>query len=244
MLPLTRPDPNAARDFLIEAQERVGQARNYFAWQGRMVNREIGQRVVEVGCGVGNFTEHLLERQAVLAVDLDPESVDRVRRRFGSARNLETAVADAGSEAFAALAGFQPDSCVCLNVLEHIEDDETALRNMTGILQPGGVIALLVPAFQELYGPVDQNLGHFRRYRRRDIERLAERVGLRIRKAHYVNLPGFFAWWLDARIVRRQAHGVGQILLYDRLVIPVISRVESVLAPPFGQSLFAVLEKR
>ena len=78
---------------------------------------------------------------------------------------------------------------VCINVLEHIEDDGAALRAMASILVPGGVIVLLVPAFQALYGPIDRNLGHYRRYRRGSIAGLAAAAGLEVRKLHYVTPP-------------------------------------------------------
>jgi 2-polyprenyl-3-methyl-5-hydroxy-6-metoxy-1,4-benzoquinol methylase len=54
---------------------------------------------------------------------------------------------------FADLQSFKADSCVCLNVLEHIEHDRDALRRMAGVLAPGGVVILLVPASPRLYGP-------------------------------------------------------------------------------------------
>src|SRR3954452_13882409 len=109
--------------YTVEDQERMTHARNYFAWQGRLVRRELGQRVIEVGCGVGNFTAMLLDREAVVALDPQPECIERLQDRFGRRKNLRVMVAEAGDAAFLDLARFRPDSCVCLNVLEHIEDD-------------------------------------------------------------------------------------------------------------------------
>jgi hypothetical protein len=60
---------------------------------------------------------------------------------------------------------------------------------------------------------------------------------------HYVNSIGFFGWWLNARVLRHEAQSGAQIAIFDRLIVPALSRVESVARPPFGQSLFAVLEK-
>jgi|SRR5579872_459374 len=229
--------------YTLEDQQRMAAARNYFAWQARLVKPELGRRVVEVGCGVGNFTGTMLDREAVLAIDVEPECVEQIRRRYSEQANLRTLVCDVASPEFSALARFEPDSCVCLNVLEHIEDDGQAVRDMTSVLMPGGALILLVPAFPALYGSIDRNLGHHRRYTRADIARLANAASLRVRKSHYVNLVGFFGWWTNSHIFRREAQSERQIEIFDRYLVPWISRLEHAARPPFGQSLFAVLEK-
>ncbi len=230
-------------NYTLEDQERMARARNYFAWQERLVRRELGRRVVEAGCGVGNFTGMLLDRDAVIAIDSESACIQRLKERYPNQSNLHVVACAVGSPEFAALARFRLDSCVCLNVLEHIKDDAGALRAMASVITPGGVIVLLVPAFQALYGSIDKNLGHYRRYSRRSVIRLAERAGLRIRKAHYMNFPGFFGWWANSHIFRRQAQSERQIRIFDRYLVPVLSRLEDWVRPPFGQSVFAVIEK-
>jgi hypothetical protein len=138
---------------------------------------------------------------------------------------------------------FRPDSFVCLNVLEHIADDRTALVTMTAMLPPGGVIVLLVPAFEALYGPLDHNLGHYRRYDRKSIVEMAESVGLAVQTAQYINAAGFIGWWANSKIFHRETQSRAQIVFFDRFVVPVMSRIEQWIAPPFGQSVFAVLRK-
>ena len=221
----------------------MSRAENYFAWQSRLVTRELGRRVVEVGCGLGNFTGMLLDREAVIAVDSEPDCIQRLTERYPDRNNLHAFACDAGSTAFFDLARFHPDCCVCLNALEHIEDDRQALHGMASILAPGGVVVLLVPAFPMLYGPIDSNLGHYRRYSRGSLNRLADSAGLRIRKAHYMNAAGFFGWWVNSHILRRTAQSERQIEIFDRYLVPLMSRLEGMVQPPFGQSLFAVLGK-
>jgi 2-polyprenyl-3-methyl-5-hydroxy-6-metoxy-1,4-benzoquinol methylase len=218
-------------------------AENYFAWQSRLIVRELGQRIVEVGCGIGNFTRLLLDRQLVVALDCEEACVEALRERYPGRANLHTFTCDAGGSAFRELARFQPDSVICVNVLEHIEDDYRALRAMAEILAPGGVIVLLVPAFPALYGPIDRNLGHYRRYRKADIMRLAETTGVEIAKLHYVNTAGFFGWWVNAHLLKRETQSDGQIAFFDRFLVPAMSLMEGALKPPFGQSLLAVLRR-
>jgi SAM-dependent methyltransferase len=229
--------------YTVADQERMTRAKNYFAWQSRLVIPELGRRVLEIGCGIGNFTELLLQREAVVALDIEPACIERLHARFPHQSNLTAAVRDA-SASLADLAVYRPDSCVCLNVLEHIENDNTTLRNIADILTPQGSIVLIVPAFPSLSGPIDRNLGHYRRYTRSSLNRLAANTGLTIHKSRYMNTPGFFAWWLNAHILRREAQSAAQIEAFDKFIVPVISRTEDLIHPPFGQSLFAVLRKR
>ena len=230
-------------NYTIADLERMARATNYIAWQRRLVTPELGQRVIEVGCGIGNFTGTLLDRETVLAIDVDPTCIGRLRERYSNRPNLHTFVCEPDSAAFADLARWRPDSCVCLNVLEHIEDDHRALDAMASVLVPGGAIMLLVPAFQALYGPIDRNLSHYRRYSRESVARLAHATGLAVKTLHYVNAIGFFGWWMNAHVFRREAQSDSQIRLFDRSIVPWMSRLEAIAPPPFGQSLFAVLRK-
>jgi SAM-dependent methyltransferase len=234
--------------YTIKDQQLMSQAKNYFAWQCRLVTRELGRRVVEIGCGIGNFTGMLLDREAVLALDVEPECVGQLKSRYAAAANLQVLNCDWGAadwdrSMLPRLAGFAADSCVCLNVLEHIEDDIGALRRMAAILQPGGIIVLLVPAFPALYGPIDKHLGHYRRYTRDSVRQLAANAGLEVSNARYMNTVGFFGWWANSHIFRRNIQSAAQIGIFDRYIVPVSARLEDLVSPPFGQSLLVVLRK-
>jgi SAM-dependent methyltransferase len=238
----------ALRSYTLEDQERMARAANYFAWQYRLViqelSGELGQRVIEIGCGIGNFTGLLLDtRQAVAAIDVEAACIDRLLHRYPDRANLEAFACDVMASGFAGLQSFRADSCVCLNVLEHIEDDREALRRMASVLEPGGIVVLLVPAFPCLYGPIDKMLGHHRRYTRASVSKLAEAAGLKVKFSRYLNAIGFFGWWANAHILKRTAQSSAQIAVFDRYVVPISSRLESWMHPPFGQSLFIVLKK-
>jgi len=224
----------------VADQARMAAARNYIAWLARVVKPEIGARVIEIGCGLGNFTRQLLDREAVLGVETDTDCLETWRARYPG---LESIAADAADLPIEKLQRFRADSCVCLNVLEHIEDDRAALAGMAAVLPPGGKIVLIVPAFAMLYGPIDRHLGHHRRYGKTALRRVAEQAGLRVSKLRYMNCAGFFGWWINARLLKLEAQSKAQIRFADRFIFPIASRLESVVPPPFGQSLFAVLER-
>ncbi len=235
--------PTAVTSYTLEDQERMTRAENYFAWQHRLVMRELGQRVIEIGCGIGNFTRLMLDREAVVAVDIEADCVLRLQTTLP--RSGECDRHGLRCEC-ARVCGAQDFRCGLLRVSEcsgaHRARSE-ALRRMADVLTPGGVVILLVPAFPSLYGPIDELLGHYRRYTRASMSRLAAEAGLSVKTAFYLNAIGFFGWWTNSHILKRHAQSAAQIEFFDRYVVPIASRVENLVHPPFGQSMFIVLEK-
>jgi 2-polyprenyl-3-methyl-5-hydroxy-6-metoxy-1,4-benzoquinol methylase len=231
-------------DYTVRDQERMTIATQYFDWQRRMAVAHLGTRVLEVGCGVGNFTQHLLDRACVVGIDIDPNCIVQHRTRFREHRHVHSAAMDVLDDSFVeTIRGYSPDSVVCLNVLEHISDDYQTLRNMHSVLPRGGHAVFMVPAFEALYGPIDANLGHYRRYSKASMRKVAESTGFNVLKLRYVNSIGFVGWWMNARILKKTEQSEAQIRLFDSRIVPILSAVEDRIEPPFGQSVFAVLER-
>jgi SAM-dependent methyltransferase len=225
-------------------QRLMQHATRYFAWQARLAKEQLGRRVVEVGCGTGNFTRHLVDRDLVIGLDVVEECVAQARARFAESSHLQFRCLDVQDSAFVEIKAVRPDSIVCLNVLEHVRDDRLALEHMHEVLAPGGRAVFLLPAFESLYGPIDRNLGHFRRYSKASWRALAEATGFRVTLSRYFNSIGFLGWWANARIFRKESQSESQIELFDRVAVPVLSRLEGWIEPPLGQSIFTVIEAR
>jgi SAM-dependent methyltransferase len=231
-------------EYTVRDQQRMSRAVNYFAWQARLAIAPLGRRIVEVGCGIGNFTRLLAGRDLVIGIDIEPACIAEHQARFASQPHIQSRVLDAMHPDFLALQNAHPDSVVCLNVLEHIEDDLGTLRAFASILPPGGRAVLIVPAFMALYGPIDRHLGHYRRYTLSSFRETAEKAGFTPLTLRYMNTIGFFGWWVNAKILKRQEQSEGQIDLFDKYLVPLMDKLESLIPPPFGQSVFAVLEKK
>ena len=224
-------------------QQLMSRATHYFAWQARTASQHVGRRVIETGCGTGNFTRHLTDRELVLSMDVVEECVERARVRFAGHPNMQFRHLDVQDPEFLRLKALRADTIVCLNVLEHVRDERLALEHMHQVLIPGGRAVFLLPAFESLYGPIDRNLGHFRRYSKQAWRTMADSAGFRVTHIRYFNLVGFFGWWTNARILHREAQSESQIDLFDRVVVPLMSRIEKWIEPPVGQSIFTVIEK-
>jgi SAM-dependent methyltransferase len=231
-------------EYTLRDQRRMESASRYFRWQYELAEHRIGKRVLEVGCGVGNFTNVVQGRELLFGIDIEPECVKERARRFSGNSTIVSQCLDVLDPAFPALAEHSFDSVVCLNVLEHVSDDRKALEHMCAVLRPGGTVTLIIPAFESLYGPIDERLGHFRRYSKKQIAGLAHSIGFDLAVSHYMNFSGFFGWWFNAHLLRKTEQSDSQIKLFDSWIVPIQSAVERVLHPPCGQSIFVVLRKR
>jgi phospholipid N-methyltransferase len=212
-----------------------------------MAAPHLGPCVLEVGAGTGTMTQCLVDRRRVVALELEPEYVDALHRRFAPNRNVEIIEGSAtNAELLGRAADSRIDSAMSFNVLEHIPEDVEVLRAVHSVLPIGGRFFCFVPAFPWLYGAMDQALGHVRRYTKYELITKMRSVGLRVVDARYVHLPGFFLWFLNGRVVRSPgvAGGKRSVLMYDRIAVPVIRRLEGRWRPPFGQSLLVVGERR
>ena len=224
-------------------------ASKYHAWMFSHIEDFVGARVLEVGAGSGNLTQFLIAQASVTALDESRAALDVAVRRMGDAR-LDTLVVDIVDPAAVTnleQQGF--DTIVSSNVLEHIEHDMLAIANMHAILRPtGGHVLLIVPAHARLYGSLDQTAGHHRRYSRAGLTSLLRAAGFTIRRVRYVNAIGAIAWYVNGSILRTSDLNAGsvnaQARLFDRIAVPVLRRLESVVAPPFGQSLVVVAQAR
>ncbi len=222
---------------------RMARLEPYNRWLVSRFERAVGRRVLEIGAGFGNITRHLKGRELLVASDLDPVALEHLKGAFRGEPSVRVASYrfPLNGSAREEVRGLRIDTVVCLNVLEHIEDDRATLSDMREALAPGGRLVLLVPALQRLYGTLDEHLRHFRRYEKPELEAKIREAGFTVEDLRYVNRPGIFGWWLNGKILRRRVLPRGQLLAF-RLFMPMLER-EKERPPKTGLSLLAVARK-
>lgn len=212
------------------------------AWMYENIAPSIGSHVLEVGAGIGNITQFLVDRELVVASDIEEHHLAVLKKKFGHMKNVRIIPVNFMADTSRQLEEYRFDTVVCLNVLEHIKDDRMALLNMYRSLAPGGKLVLLVPAFMWLYGSLDEHLQHFRRYHKQElVDKIAE-AGFTIRSVRWMNMAGIPGWFLNARIRKVRSLPPAQLMLYDKLV-PIFRLVEKITGPPIGQSLIVIGQK-
>jgi SAM-dependent methyltransferase len=228
-----------AADVARETLKTFALTHNYNKWVIDMMTPFIGRKLLEVGCGIGNLTYYLQDRGALTCIDLSELYLAHMRIDFPDVRFLRQ---DAAGDELRGLAGEGFDTIVCVNVLEHIEEDRRALANFRHVLAPGGRLLLHVPAMSSLYGTLDRNLDHFRRYDRKELRARLNDAGFEVERLYYCNLPATLGWYWNARVLRKREIATWPTILFDKFV-PLIAAIERRCKPPFGMSLFAVARR-
>ncbi len=216
----------------------------YNRWLHDQFDSFLGRRVLEVGSGVGNQTRYFVDRDRVIASDIEPHYVQELRSTVGQRSNVRVAsfrfpLTPADRED---LATEQIDSIVCMNVLEHIENDRETLTDFARVLPEKGHLVLLVPAMPSIYGSLDKHLDHFRRYDREPLRQLLTETGFEVEALRYLNQPGVFGWWLNSRVLKRRVIPRAQVGAVKWLM-PWL-RAESRRSPTFGMSLLALARRK
>lgn len=221
---------------MYAALQRLEGLYRYNAWVWQKVAPYVGQRVLELAAGASNLTYHLLNREHVVISDADEWYLQVLRSTFGTGANVELRPFDpaAGS----AFAPGEFDTVLCLSVLEQLEDDVGALRQLHAALSDGGHLVAVVPALPRLFGSIDDARGTLRRYTRESLSECLRTAGFHIERVAYFNLPGALAWYVNSRVLRRRGVPEVQAWLNDRLV-PLL-RLEERVHLPWGLSLLAV----
>jgi SAM-dependent methyltransferase len=230
--------PNAAASTESFEFDALAEAANYRAALLREFAPFLKGRVVEVGAGIGQFTSEISTLPTVsdiISIEPEPKFCAQFHRLLPGRQIIEGTIDNLP-------ATFHPDAVVCVNVLEHIDDDLAELGKFHRRLQPQrGHLCLFVPARPEIYAPIDKDFGHFRRYTRTELRKKISTAGFAIRRLNYFNSVGYFAWWLNFCVLKKREFDVKSVRIFDRFIFPIVNAMETrVLRPPFGQSLVAI----
>jgi glycosyltransferase involved in cell wall biosynthesis len=216
----------------------------YNRWLHERFEHYLGKRILEVGSGVGNQTRYFIDdRDRVVASDIEPHYVRELVGRFGERTNVRIASFRFPLQTVdrAELEREAIDTIVCLNVLEHIEDDAATLADFARVLPSGGHLVLLVPSLKALYGTLDRHLNHFRRYDQRELQTKLTAAGFAVDEIRFLNRVAVPGWWLNSRVLRRTVMPKGQLRFF-KWIMPLL-RLEEKRPPSFGLSLLALARK-
>lgn len=220
----------------------------YSRWMFHVYKEYVGKKVFDVGAGMGRMVQFYIEQcERVLATDIFQHQVDYMNKNFEDFSNFEAVLLDITKDDISCYAE-QYDTVLCINVLEHLEDDELAIRKMKELLCNRGKLVLFVPAFQKLYCQMDANVSHYRRYDRNVLKSLADKCDMKVLYNGYFNVMGIIPYFLKGRRKMKAGESFSSTLnegnskLYN-IASRIMEPIEKKIPPRWGLSEIIVLQK-
>jgi len=214
-------------------------APKYTEWMLERTRPYVGDLLLEIGSGIGNNVRILMQYTDVIATEVEPLYLEVLRNAYLNTPGVDVREWDATEPPPPDLP--QPDSILCSNVLEHIEDDQAVVANADRVLKPGGRMIFIVPRGEKLYCSLDSAIGHHRRYDKLRLRSLFENLGYKIEELFTLNKIGVLGWWYRGKIARQQAIGRFGLKAFNVLV-PLFKLIDPIL-PWKGLSLVIVAKK-
>ena len=213
-------------------------SKNFRKYQFDLIKEFVSGNVAEIGPGNGIILKLYLDHCDKLDLfEPDKNLYSKLNDKFSNYKKI-TVINDelnTSSNIY--------DVILYLDVLEHIEDYEKEILKAHNALKKGGYLLINVPAFQFLYSDFDKDIGHFRRYSKKDITNLCSNCNLEINKLKYYDSIGFFLSLLS-KMTRSnyKKNFEKKIKIWDSL-IPFSRILDKIFISYFGKSLLIVIKK-
>jgi len=221
----------------FETLEIFSRAAAVNRWIYDSIRGQVQGKILEIGSGIGNISEYLLaDHNEVTLSDLRPEYIQILEQKFGSHPHLQgnhlldLSLPDFNAHYADFLGKF--DTVLALNVIEHIEDDLSAIIHAKSLLRAKGKLVILVPAYPVLYNSLDKELGHFRRYTAAGLRKLMISAGLQFTGCRYFNAAAIAGWWYSGSLLHHKIISPAKLNWYNQMVpfFRILDRVTSSFA--------------
>ena len=228
----------------FETLEALSKADAVNQWLYDKIKRFAQGQILEIGSGIGNISAHLLKNQpTVTLTDLRPEYCRLLETKFAGHPHLQDiyemdlVLPDFSVKNSALLGKF--DTVIALNVVEHIEHDTLAINNARQLLRKNGKLVILVPAGPWLYNSLDRELGHYKRYTKKELNHLMESAGFSVQDSMYFNAAAIAGWWFSGHMLHEKIITSAKLNLYNRFV-PLFRIADWFITPFTGVSVISV----
>ena len=224
--------------------ESFAHAQRWKAYVRKALHPFLDGDILELGAGIGETTRALRPGSRALSwtcVEPDPAMAETVEAAASAGAFGDGVSTRCGTQADLP-AGQHFDTALYVDVLEHIEDDRGELSGVAERLRAGGRIVVLSPAYPFLYSEFDRAIGHFRRYTKAMLRRLAP-PGMRIEAEFYLDGVGMLASLANKAMLRQAQPSLRQVLFWDRVLVPLSRLLDPLTGRRFGRSVVTVWQK-
>jgi glycosyltransferase involved in cell wall biosynthesis len=216
----------------------LDKARRFTLWLGDTIRPFVGDRILEIGSGVGSIANQFIPRDLYVATEVNPNYLTYLRSYAMGKPYLHVMELDpAKPEGFNGLEG-QFDTVIALNVLEGLENPGATLRAAYATLGAGGRVILQLPQGKKRFGTLDQERGRRTRFEADEVRKMIEEAGFRVEHLADFNRMSVPGWLLNGKLLGRKRFSRLQLKVLDT-TLPLMRKIEG-LWPWKGLSLIAV----
>jgi 2-polyprenyl-3-methyl-5-hydroxy-6-metoxy-1,4-benzoquinol methylase len=203
--------------------------------------------ILEVGSGLGTISEKIIHDMGpsvhITLTDVSVTYVQSLKIKYSSFKNVSVSRMDLNNKEEYSKIGYEKyDTIVAINVLEHVRDDLLALHEIYKMLKKDGILIILVPCHKFLYNVIDKNIGHFRRYTKKELCDKVKETNFTILSMHYFNAAGVVGWYFSGNMLKSAEISPTASRWFDRLV-PVLDYLDRITFNRIGLSLICHLKK-
>ena len=223
--------------------ETIAKASRFNKWMYSEIKPFLKGDILEIGSGIGNISQYVIaDGLHITLSDFNDEYYQWLKERFSGLPAVQDILQiDLLHPDFQKKYSFlceRFDTVFLLNVIEHIEDDITAVKNCKFLMKQNGHLILLAPAYNWLYCRFDRELGHYRRYTLDSMKHILRSNELYIHSGNYFNGIGIIGWLLWGKIMKRKMIGNKEMSAFNRFV-SIARVVDKITAKKTGLSVIS-----
>ena len=236
------PETDDQPDYVGKELELFELAKNWKRYLSTRLQPFLAGEVLEVGAGLGANVPYFYRDDLTRWLSLEPDGQLCTNYHLRQADGQIPTQCELTQGVLATLSEKETfDSIIYIDVLEHIKEDRAEFERAYQRLRPRGHLVVLCPAHNFLFSPFDQAIGHYRRYNKRMFCQLSDQRPVVL---EYLDIVGMFASIVNKLLLRQSYPNEKQIMLWDRLFVPISRLIDPLVLRSSGKSILGVWRKR
>ena len=193
---------------------------------------------LEIGAGIGSFTDRYKRNiKNIFLTEIDKNNLNILKKKYQNDTNVTILASEVVKIS-------QKFNTIChFNVLEHLKEDKEEIINCLNIINKDGYLVILAPAHNELYGNLDREVGHYRRYKKSFFKDLNLSDG-KIVELKYMDCMGYILYYMNKLTYKNETYPSSlKIFIWDKIFTSITILLDFLTAYRFGKNVLCVIKK-
>lgn len=219
----------------IHALESIEKLHNYNSYVfNKIFKKGLNQNTLDFGCGYGTLISYLKTKfnLEIIGYEINPEAIEKLNAKK---INLINSL-DENKERF--------DQVVSLNVLEHIENDQKTIEDINHLLKDNGMLVLYLPHSMKIWTNLDELVGHYRRYTKKELFIKLEKANFEIKSWEYVDFIGWVILYVSKLFRVNLDYKENRLIKYDKFIFRFLKNLDYIFKYFSGKNILVTCIKK